>query len=303
MLDYKLSIIIPVYNNIDIIDSIHKKLSFLSKHYEQIIIIDDCSLDDTYLNLKDYIQINKLDNVELYQNNKNMGPSYSRNIGIKKAEGEYIAFLDSDDDWHPQKIEIQIEMMQKFDFKISGTQHKIIKHEELHNEQSIDYKKLETIPYVIVKWPKILFVSPFATPSVIIHKSLKDYLFDETIRYSEDYNLWKRITYKHKAIKIQLPLTYTFKHNYISESNSLSSNLKKMQLGNEESFKKFIISKEIVLVDKLFLVAGFYFSKIKYLRRLLIRKIKTSSLSQVCQKKIKIVKKWVFLICNYMKLL
>ena len=164
--------------------------------------------------------------------------------------------------------------MKKFDFKISGTQHKVIKCEELNNEQSTDYQMLENIPFSIVKWPKILFVSPFATPSVVIHKSLKKYLFDETIRYSEDYNLWKRITYKHKAIKIELPLTYTFKHDYISESNSLSSNLKKMQLGVEQSFKKLIISKEIALSDKLFLVSGLYFSKIKYLRRLLMRKIK-----------------------------
>lgn len=269
-----LTIIIPVYNNIDILESLKNKTLLLSNKYTQTIIIDDCSRDNTYLELYNFIQNNNLVNVEIYRNNQNMGPSYSRNIGIEKALGEYIAFLDSDDDWHPQKIEIQIEMMQKFDFKISGTQHKIIKYEELNNEKSINYKMLENIPFYIVKWPKILFVSPFATPSVVMHKSLKKYLFDETIRYSEDYNLWKRITYKHRAIKIQLPLTYTFKHDYISESNSLSSNLKKMQLGIENSFKKLIISKEIVLVDKLFLVGGFYFSKIKYLRRLLMRKIK-----------------------------
>jgi len=269
-----LTIIIPVYNNIDILENIKNKIHFMSINYTQTIIIDDCSQDNTDLELNNFIQDKNLVNVEIYRNNINMGSSYSRNIGILKAEGDYIAFLDSDDDWHPQKIEIQIEMMQKFDFKISGTQHKIIKHEELHYEQSIDYKIIENISFSIIKWPKILFVSPFATPSVVMHKSLKKYLFDETIRYSEDYNLWKRITYKHKAIKIELPLTYTFKHDYISDGNSLSSNLNKMQLGVEESFNKLIISKEIAFVDKLFLVFGLFFSKIKYARRLLMRKIK-----------------------------
>ena len=269
-----LSVIIPVYNNENILDNIQNKISYLSNHFIQIIIVDDCSLDNTFLELNNFIKRNNLTNIEIYKNNQNMGPSYSRNIGLKKASSDYIAFLDSDDDWHPQKIKIQIEMMKKFDFKISGTQHKVIQIKELDNEQLIDYRKLESIPYSIIEWPKILFVSPFATPSVVIHKSLKEYLFDETIRYSEDYNLWKRITYKHKAIKIQLPLTYTFKHDYISEGNSLSSNLNKMQLGIEDSFKKLLQSKEMCFIDKLFLVGGLYFSKIKYLRRLLIRKIK-----------------------------
>lgn len=265
----KITIIIPVFNNKDLLECLKTKILFLSNNYTQTIIIDDCSRDNTYLELYNFITNNNLVNVEIYRNNQNMGPSYSRNIGISKALGEYIAFLDSDDDWHPQKIQIQIEMMQKFDFKISGTQHKVIKHEELNNEQSTDYQKLENIPFSIVKWPKILFVSPFATPSVVIHKSLKKYLFDETIRYSEDYNLWKRITYKHKAIKIELPLTYTFKHDYLSDGNSLSSNLKKMQLGVEESFKKLLYSKEINKIDKVLLFIGLNFSRIKYVRRVL----------------------------------
>lgn len=268
-----LTVIIPIYNNENILENLQNKIFFLSNNYIQIIVVDDFSQDKTYSELNNFVKRNNLINVEIYRNSKNMGPSYSRNVGIKKATCEYIAFLDSDDDWHPQKINIQIEMMEKFDFKISGTQHKVISPKELHNEQSIDYQNLQTIHYSIIKWPKILFVSPFSTPSVVIHESLKEYLFDETIRYSEDYNLWKRITYKYKAIKIQLPLTYTFKHDYISESNSLSSNLKKMQLGVEESFNKLIISKDIALVDKFFLVIGLFFSKIKYFRRLIIRKM------------------------------
>lgn len=269
-----LSVIIPVYNNENILDNIQNKISYLSNYFIQIIIVDDCSLDNTFLELNNFIKRNNLTNIEIYRNNQNMGPSYSRNVGLKKATGEYIAFLDSDDDWHPQKINIQVKMMEKFDVKISGTQHKVISFKELRDEKSIDYQNIEIVHFSIVKWPKILFVSPFATPSVVIHNSLKEYLFDETIRYSEDYNLWKRITYKHRAIKIQLPLTYTFKHDYISEVNSLSSNLKRMQLGVDKSFKKLINSKEIAFVDKLFLLCGLYFSKVKYLRRLLIRKIK-----------------------------
>lgn len=268
------TVVIPVYNNIEILEDLKYKILNIYMNCLEIIIIDDYSQDLTFFKLDEFICNNKLKNVKIYKNYKNMGPSYSRNIGIKKAKAEYIAFLDSDDEWHPQKISIQINMMEKFNFKISGTQHKVIKIEELSKEKLIDYEKYDRIPYSIVKWPKILFVSPFATPSIVLHKSLKNYLFDETIRYSEDYNLWKKITYKHKALKIELPLTYTFKHDFISNSNSLSSNLKEMQLGVEISFKKLLKSKDITLLYKLFLVVGLYFSKIKYLRRFLMRKIK-----------------------------
>lgn len=101
---YMLSVIIPVFNNFSILDKIKDKIMFLSKEQYQIIIIDDFSSDCTYNQLKEFICMNNFDNVELYQNDKNYGPSYSRNVGIKKSNAEYIAFLDSDDDWHLKKL-------------------------------------------------------------------------------------------------------------------------------------------------------------------------------------------------------
>lgn len=266
---YNLSVVIPVYNNMDIINTLTQKLTFLSQNYSEILVIDDCSSDSTYETIKNFLNDNNLKNIQVFKNEINKGPSYSRNVGLKKATEEYIAFLDSDDDWHPQKIEIQIKLMQEHNVKICGTMHGVIGINELDTMKSIDYMKLDKIPFSIVKWPKILFISPFATPSVIVDKTLTNYLFDENIRYSEDYNLWKRITYKHKAIKILLPLTYTFKHDYLSDGNSLSSNLKKMQLGVEESFKKLLCSKEINKIDKVLLFIGLNFSRIKYVRRIL----------------------------------
>jgi hypothetical protein len=177
-----------------------------------------------------------------------------------------IIFTSSDDDWHLEKLNIQIKLMKELNIKISGTSHKILNHDELEEEQCIEYNFNE-IKYKNIIWPKILFVSPFSTPSVVIHSSIKNYLFNENIRYSEDYNLWKRITYKHKAIKILLPLTFTFKHDYISTGNSLSSNLYKMQLGVHNSFINLLKDKDILLKDKLFVLLAIPFSWIKYIKR------------------------------------
>lgn len=264
-----ITIIIPLYNNKTIINKIFTKIKNIFDVENEIILIDDCSSDDTYNLLKEFINKNSLNNIILLQNEKNMGPSYTRNRGLKMAKGEYIAFLDSDDDWHLQKLDLQINLMKKLDVKISGTLHKVLSHDKLLEEQQKKYS-LDKLNYIDISWPKILFVSPFATPSVIIHNSLKNFLFDENIRYSEDYNLWKRITYKHKAIKILLPLTYTFKHDYISDGSSLSSNLYKMQLGVHNSFIKLLHDREINLKDRLLILIAISFSWVKYIKRVVL---------------------------------
>lgn len=261
-----LSIIITLYNNQNIIDDIFIKINKLLDQKNEIILIDDCSSDYTYVLLKQFIDQNNYNNMILSCNKRNMGPSYSRNKGLKIARGEYIAFLDSDDDWHPQKLDIQIKIMKKTNSKICGTMHKVISNDRLNIEQNIKYNK-EDIPCRIVSWPKILFVSPFATPSVVIDKSLKNYYYDENMRYSEDYNLWMRIVYKYKAIKIMLPLTYTFKHDYISDGKSLSSNSYKMQMGVHNSFIKLLRDKDILIKDKLLILLAIPFSWIKYIKR------------------------------------
>lgn len=263
------TVIIPVYNDVDILPYLKPCISDLNSKYVQVIIVDDCSDDCSYFELNSFVKENCLLNTKVFRNDVNRGVSYSRNMGIKKSIGEYIAFLDSDDDWHPQKIDIQIDMMKKFDIKICGTSHQALSREGLDIKKSFDYKKLNNIPFAYVKWPKILFVTPFSTPSVIIHHSLKIYLFDEMFRYAEDYNLWKRITYRNKAIKILLPLTYTFKHDYNSDVHSLSSDLKAMQLGVEKSFMKILTMDDFSIFYKAFVFIALYFSKLKYIRRLM----------------------------------
>jgi len=261
------SIIIPCYNSaITIQRALESVINQTYTDFE-IIIVDDGSTDNTKDVIAAFFKDLSLKYTYIYQ--QNSGPSVARNRGIKNASGEYIAFLDSDDDWHPQKIMLQIALMKELNIKISGTNHKIISQKDLEIEKAIDYQNRQSMPYAKIFWPRILFKSPFATPSVVIHKSLKHYLFDENMKYSEDYNLWKRITYQYKAIKILLPLTYTFKHDYLSDNNSLSTNLKLMQQGVENSFVSLLKNIDIAIYDKFLIIVALLFSKFKYLRRIL----------------------------------
>jgi glycosyltransferase involved in cell wall biosynthesis len=260
------SVVLPVYNNSNIMNELQEKIKNLNSFYE-VIIIDDCSTDNTYETLCILKERESLQNVTLLKNESNRGPSYSRNIGLEKSTGDYIAFLDSDDDWHPQKIEIQIEMMQRTKSKICGTVHKNITQTELDNSKQIQYS-MQDINYSIISWPKILFKTPFATPSVVIDKCLKHYRFDETMKYAEDYNLWKKITYEYRAIKILLPLTYTFKHDYISQNSCLSGNLRMMQQGVNKSFISILQYEKVIRFYKPLILIALVFSQIKYIIRL-----------------------------------
>lgn len=264
-----LSIIIPFYNSVS---TFSRLLLSISEHIDnseaEIIIIDDHSTDNSLEFIKNTIKNRNIKNIKLLENEINRGPSYARNKGLKESRGEYIAFLDSDDAWHTKKIDTQIAMMQKYGVLICGTKHRVIREEdfEICRRENVDLCKTKVI---YIKWPWLLFKSPFATPSVVIHRNLKNYFFDENMRYSEDYNLWVRVIHSHPGIRIEYPLTFTFKHDYLSEQGSLSSSLLFMQSGSNKNFLFMLRNRNFNIYDKFFIFLGFLFSQIKFVYRLI----------------------------------
>ena len=91
----KVSMIVPVYNSEKYLKEALDCLVNQTLKDIEIIIVDDCSLDNSSLIIKDYMS--RYSNIKYHRNDKNMGPGYSRNIGIDMASGEYIGFMDSDD--------------------------------------------------------------------------------------------------------------------------------------------------------------------------------------------------------------
>lgn len=133
----RVSIITPAYNSaLYLEESVNSVLAQTFTNWE-MIIVDDCSTDSTYhlaLSLAE-----KDSRIKVFQNEKNSGVAVTRNRALDEATGEYIAFLDSDDLWLPQKIEKQLKFMdvghyvfsytnyQKFDSKTGERQNKIIR--------------------------------------------------------------------------------------------------------------------------------------------------------------------------------
>lgn len=115
----KVSIITPSYNSAQYISRTID--SILQQTYEnwELFIIDDCSTDNSREVIQSYISQDS--RIKLICLEKNSGAAVARNIGIENACGRFIAFLDSDDTWHPEKLEQQVSFMLKNDYAFTYT--------------------------------------------------------------------------------------------------------------------------------------------------------------------------------------
>lgn len=107
------TIITPIYNSSKYVDGLIRTVQEQTFSDWEHIIIDDCSTDDTCLKLERVLNGINDGRFKLIKNNENVGPGMARNIGIENARGEYMAFLDVDDEWGRSKLDTQIRIMQQ----------------------------------------------------------------------------------------------------------------------------------------------------------------------------------------------
>ncbi|MGF1993730.1 glycosyltransferase family 2 protein [Enterococcus casseliflavus] len=186
----KVSIIMPCYNcEMYLEEAIN---SVLNQSYEnwELILIDDNSKDDTKRIISKYEKMDKRI-VTLYQS-VNSGAAQSRNIGVNRASGRYIAFLDSDDLWFPKKLEEQIAFMIQEKLSFSCTYYNKI------DEKSIDLDR-------IIKYPEIadykMLLKYCPGNSTVIYDSHKLGKFEvPNIRKRNDYLMWIEVIKKAKKL-------------------------------------------------------------------------------------------------------
>lgn len=138
----KVSVIMPVYNaKYTVVQSID---SILNQTYKNIrlYIIDDCSTDGTLDLLESLYSTN--DRVVICRNQKNKGVAKTRNVGIEKSQGEYIAFCDSDDLWSETKLEKQLDILDTGDIDVVCANYSTI---DIKGEEIVKVKAPEFITY------------------------------------------------------------------------------------------------------------------------------------------------------------
>ena len=135
MKDIKITVVIPCYNSEStIVRAVNSVLSGNTLPFE-ILIYDDCSEDNTVKIIEENFKSNS--SIILTKGTENKGAGYARDILLKKAKGDFIAFLDADDWWYPQKLDLQMEKIKAENYDISQLmlkeyldQHNILKEKK-----------------------------------------------------------------------------------------------------------------------------------------------------------------------------
>ena len=207
-----ISVIIPYFKKKEYIaDTLNSVLSQTYKNLEIIIIYDDKEKKDLKF-IEGFINLDK--RISLIINEKSLGAGLSRNIGISKSKGKYISFIDADDIWKKDKLELQIKFMKEKNYLISHTNYEIIDKENniLSLRTARDFNTVNDL----------LRSCDIGLSSVILRKEIlsEECLF-ENLKTKEDFVLWLKILKKNIKIgALQKNLMYWRKLN-----NSLSSSV------------------------------------------------------------------------------
>jgi glycosyltransferase involved in cell wall biosynthesis len=193
----KLSVIIPTYNRVDLlpraIESVLAQQLPDDLEPLQVIVVDDGSTDNTAAMMAEQ-------NPDItYIEQPNGGVSAARNRGLREANGEWIALLDSDDEWLPKKLLRQFEMLAESQLLVCHTQEIWIRNAKRVNQMNKHQKRGGWI------FEHCLPMCAMSPSSIIIHNSVFKTIgvFDEAFPACEDYDLWLRLTARYAVAYVE----------------------------------------------------------------------------------------------------
>ncbi|MDE6468487.1 MAG: glycosyltransferase [Muribaculaceae bacterium] len=186
----KVSIITPTYNcGRFISETINSVIAQTYPHWE-MLIVDDCSYDSTKHIVEQFVS--KDSRIKYYCLEKNSGAAVARNLALKKAKGKWIAFLDSDDLWHPAKLEKQIEFMETNDYAFSYHEyHEIAESGKDLNVYVGGKKKVGIFDMFACCWPGCL--------AVMYDREKIGLIQIADIKKNNDTALWLKVIRKSKC--------------------------------------------------------------------------------------------------------
>lgn len=253
------SVIIPCYCCSGTIE--RAILSIIAQTFRpaEVLLVEDASPDATLEVIK--ILVDAFPGwLRLVHLPQNQGAANARNTGWSMATQPYIAFLDADDAWHPQKIEIQYRYLEAHpEVALCGHGHRALVNCELPNWN------IAPLQSHLVGKSALLLSNKFVTPSVMLRQEIPQ-RFVAQQRHMEDHMLWLDIAFS-GAILIRLDVELTAIYKPIYGAGGLSGNLWSMQGGEIGNYKRLYQLGNIGVIQFLLLVA---FSLAKFLRRLVV---------------------------------
>lgn len=247
------SIVMPSYNTAEYIRESIKSVLVQSYPYWELIIVDDCSTDNTDEIVKPYLVDER---IRYLKNEKNSGAAVSRNYALRKAKGKWIAFLDSDDLWHPEKLQKQIEFMVSNGYKFTCTDYRI-------QLNGVWLPYIYTSPNKITGF-KMKNYCYFSTITVMYDREYIGLIQIENVRKNNDYAMWLKIIRKAPCYRLSENLSSYIKHEGSISSGSKIKLIKHHYIMWRVAEKKNPLSASILTLRNLFFGA---IKKIKYKKR------------------------------------
>ncbi len=244
------SIITPLYNAEKYIETTIQSVQYQTYKNWEMIIVDDCSKDRGPEIVKKYIENDN--RIKLMKLEKNSGGAVARNRAIKEAKGKYIAFLDSDDLWYPEKLEKQLKFMEENNYDFTYTWYEKIDEEGnllkeiVKSEDKINYNKL-------------LKSNQIGCLAAMYNAKKLGKIYMPLIRKRQDYALWLQVLKK-------VDYGYCLKENlaqYRIVNGSVSSNKINLIKYNWKLFRD---------VEKLSIFKSFYYLSWNIFTKLMLKK-------------------------------
>ncbi len=192
-----ISVIIPVYNRRDVIGRAVESVLAQTCTDCEVLVVDDGSNDDT----REFLQqeFGQRQSMRVLRCDANSGVSAARNSGLAVARGEWMAFLDSDDEWKPRKLERQLKALNETGLKVCHTEEIWVRNGVRVNPHKHHRKYggrifLQSVPLCVM--------SP---SSIVIHRSVFDRIgqFDESLPACEDYDFFLRLTCRYDVVYLE----------------------------------------------------------------------------------------------------
>lgn len=259
----QVSVVIPCYRcDSTIARAVGSIAQQTLKPYE-VILVDDCSGDGTLAELYRLQSLYSPEWIKVIACELNSGAGTARNLGWAAASQTYVAFLDSDDSWHPQKIEVQYGWMIN-NPSVVLTGHACVSYEDFNfsenkliNDRAVAFRNINKF--------LLLISNRFPTPSVMLYRDI-NFRFPSEKRYCEDYHLWLDICCSGLEVcRSELPLTCLYKGAY--GDAGLSANLWAMEKGELGAYKS-VFDKGLISSPSFFSII--FLSFLKFLKRALV---------------------------------
>lgn len=263
-----ISVVIPTYKRpIEILGkAIKSVLEQTYTSFEVIIVDDNHTSDPIRKDISTYISSLKDYRIRLVQNETNMGGAQARNTGIAECKGDFIAFLDDDDEWLPNKLLFQIE---KFNDKDVGLvycdSYTINIKNNIEVKRKIRHKRVSGWVF-----DKLMVENHIGSTSfVIIRRNALDRVggFDKNLRSLQDYDLWLRISQHYKVDYVPVPLV----NYYILDIERISTNMDSKVQGAElvfAKYKDYLMKNPKIMAKKQLKMLPYYYSKIGFFETL-----------------------------------